>query len=202
VSTLEQYERIARFYDLLDLPFEHGRYRRLRPLLFRGLAGRLLDAGVGTGRNIPFYPPDAQVLGIDLSPSMLSRAEQRRRSTAGVVRLVQMDVTQLAFPDRFFDGAVAAFLFCTLSDELQVPALRELGRTVKPGGTIRLLEYVRPRGVIRRTITRVWEPWVRWAYGASFDRQTAEHVPEAGLELVDNQFVVSDLITLISARPR
>ena len=51
VSNLKRYERIAPLYDLLDFPFEHFRYRRLRPLLFRGLAGRLLDAGVGTGRH-------------------------------------------------------------------------------------------------------------------------------------------------------
>jgi SAM-dependent methyltransferase len=129
VSNLKRYERIAPLYDLLDFPFEHFRYRRLRPLLFRGLAGRLLDAGVGTGRNFPFYPPDAQVVGVDFSPGMLARAEQRRRSATAPVELLQMDVTQLNFPDRFFDGAVATFLFCTLPDELQVPALQELARS-------------------------------------------------------------------------
>jgi hypothetical protein len=56
ISNLDRYQRIAPFYDLLDLPFERRRYRALRPLLFCGLAGRLLDAGVGTGRNFPFYP--------------------------------------------------------------------------------------------------------------------------------------------------
>jgi hypothetical protein len=44
-------------YDLLDLPFEYGRYRKIRPLLFWGLSGRILEAGVGTGQNFPFYPP-------------------------------------------------------------------------------------------------------------------------------------------------
>ena len=61
LSTVERYQRIAPFYDLLDLPFEHGRYRRIRRLLFQGLSGRLLDAGVGTGRNFPFYPPGSTV---------------------------------------------------------------------------------------------------------------------------------------------
>jgi ubiquinone/menaquinone biosynthesis C-methylase UbiE len=62
MSNRERYERIAPFYDLLDLPFEYGRYRRIRPLLFEGLSGRLLDAGVGTGRNFPFCPPKAKVV--------------------------------------------------------------------------------------------------------------------------------------------
>jgi ubiquinone/menaquinone biosynthesis C-methylase UbiE len=199
-SHLERYERIAPFYDLLDLPFEYTRYRKIRPLLFQGLKGRFLDAGVGTGRNIPFYPAGTSVVGIDFSPAMLARAERRRLSPGDDVELRQMDVTRLDFADHSFDAAVATFLFCVLSDDLQVLALRELGRVVKPGGTIRLLEYVRPRGAVRRTITRLWEPWVAWAYGAGFDRRTEEHVPEAGLELTASRFVADELIKLLSIR--
>jgi ubiquinone/menaquinone biosynthesis C-methylase UbiE len=197
LSNFERYERIAWVYDLLDLPFEYGRYRRIRPLLFRGLSGRILDAGVGTGRNFPFYPPGAQVTGIDLSPAMLARAERRRGSTN--VELRQMDVTSLSFPDRSFDAAVATFLFCTLPDELQVAGMRELGRVVRPGGVIRCLEYTRPSGGFRRAMTRLWEPWVFWAYGAGFDRQTEKHVPEAGLQLVESRFVADELIKLLGA---
>lgn len=200
LSNLDRYERIAPLYDLLDLPFEYGRYRRIRPLLFEGLSGRVLDAGVGTGRNFPFYPPGAEVIGVDLSPAMLIRARRRRKSLAAHVELLQMDVTRLEFPDRSFDAAVATFLFCVLPDELQVPALRELGRVVKPGGMIRLLEYVRPRGAVRRVTTKLWEPWIAWAYGAGFDRRTEERIPEAGLKPVEARFVVDDLIKLISAR--
>jgi ubiquinone/menaquinone biosynthesis C-methylase UbiE len=199
-STLDRYQRIAPLYDLLDLPFEYRRYRKIRPLLFAGLSGRILDAGVGTGRNFPFYPPDTKVVGIDLSPAMLARAARRRPSTAAEVELCQMDVTHLDFVDRAFDAAVATFLFCVLPDELQVPALKEIGRVVKQGGIIRLLEYTRPRGALRRAVTRVWEPWVNWAYGASFDRHTEEHIPEAGLQLIEVRFVVDDLIKLMSAR--
>jgi ubiquinone/menaquinone biosynthesis C-methylase UbiE len=199
-SNLARYQRIAPFYDLLDLPFEYRRYRKIRPQLFAGLSGRLLDAGVGTGRNFPFYPPGAKVVGIDLSPAMLARAARRLGSAVGEVTLRHMDVTRIELPDRHFDAAVATFLFCVLPDELQVPALREIGRVVKPGGIIRLLEYTRPRGTFRRAMTRLWEPWVRWAYGAGFDRRTEEHVPRAGLQLVGSRFVVDDLIKLIEAR--
>jgi hypothetical protein len=49
-----------------------------------------------------------------------------------------------------------------------------------------------------RAVTRLWEPWIAWAYGASFDRRTEEHVPEVGLEIIRSSFVVDDLIKLIS----
>ncbi len=199
-SAFERYQRIAPFYDLLDLPFEYRRYRRIRPLLFAGLSGRILDAGVGTGRNFPFYPRGATITGIDLSPAMLARAERRRAEANADITLRRMDVTRLDFPDRSFDAAVATFLFCVLPEELQVPALREIGRVVRTGGTIRLLEYTRPHGAFRRALTRLWEPWVGWAYGAGFDRRTQDHIPQAGLELVDARFVYDDLIKLITAR--
>jgi ubiquinone/menaquinone biosynthesis C-methylase UbiE len=200
MSNLERYQRIAPFYDLLDLPFEHGRYRHIRPLMFRDLSGQLLDAGVGTGRNFPFYPRGAKVVGIDLSPAMLARAERRLPTATTTVELREMDVTRLDFRDRSFDAAVATFLFCTLPDELQVAGMRELGRVVKPGGIIRCLEYTRPSSGLRRVMTRLWEPWVYWAYGASFDRQTEKHVREAGLQLFENRFVHDELIKLLGAR--
>jgi ubiquinone/menaquinone biosynthesis C-methylase UbiE len=199
LSNFERYERIAWVYDLLDLPFEYGRYRKIRPMLFRGLSGRLLEAGVGTGRNFPFYPPGSEVVGIDLSPAMLAQAERRRPTAVAKVELRQMDVTRLNFPDRSFDAAVAAFLFCTLPDELQVAGMRELGRVVKPGGAIRCLEYTRPSGGLRRAMTRLWDPWVYWAYGAGFDRETEKHVPEAGLQLRESRFVADELIKLLGA---
>jgi ubiquinone/menaquinone biosynthesis C-methylase UbiE len=197
---LARYERIAPFYDLLDLMFERRRYRALRPLLFRGLAGQLLDAGIGTGRNCEFYPPAATVSGIDTSPAMLARAYDRCPTLAAGGRLYQMDVTALEFPTGSFDGAVATFLFCVLPDDQQVPALRELGRVVQPGGLIRLLEYVRPRGTFRRILSRIWQPWIAWAYGASFDRHTERCIPDAGLELVESRYVVDDLVKLLTAR--
>jgi ubiquinone/menaquinone biosynthesis C-methylase UbiE len=200
LSNFDRYQRIAWAYDFLDLPFEYSRYRKIRPQLFRGLSGRILDAGVGTGRNFPFYPPGSEVVGIDLSPAMLVRAVRRRSTAAAPVELRQMDVTKLDFPDRSFDAAVATFLFCTLPDELQVAAMRELGRVVKPGGIIRCLEYTRPSGGLRRAMLRLWEPWVYWAYGATFDRQTERQVPEAGLRLFESRFVHDDLIKLLGAK--
>lgn len=200
LSNFDRYQRIAWAYDLLDLPFEYARYRKIRPQMFEGLSGRILDAGVGTGRNFPFYPPGAEVVGIDLSPAMLARAQGRLATATAPVTLRQMDVTRLEFPDRSFDAAVATFLFCALPDELQVAGMRELGRVVKPGGIIRCLEYTRPSGGFRRAMTRLWEPWVYWAYGAGFDRQTEKHAPGAGLNLIESRFVFDELIKLLDVR--
>jgi ubiquinone/menaquinone biosynthesis C-methylase UbiE len=199
-SASRQYQRIAPFYDLLELPFEYGRYRRLRRLVFDGLSGRILDAGVGTGRNVEFYPQGAEVVGIDISPAMLARAARRLKKSSAAIELREMDISRLDFPAGSFDVAVATFLFCVLADELQLPALRELGRVIRTDGSIRLLDYVRPQRPLRRAIAGLWEPWIAWAYGASFDRSTEELIPEAGLELVKAKFVVNDLVKMLTAR--
>jgi hypothetical protein len=71
---------------------------------------------------------------------------------------------------------------------------------VRPGGLIRLLEYVRPRDTLRRIVSRLWDPWIAWAYGASFDRRTEQHVLAAGLEIVESRYVVDDLVKLLTLR--
>ena len=201
MSKRATYQRIARCYDLLDAPFERKRYQPLRPLLFKGLSGRILDAGVGTGRNIPFYPKHSEMIGIDLSPAMLARAERRRAEAARDVQLMEMDVMKTSFDDNSFDAVVSSFLFCVLAPEHQLPAFQELARICKPGGEIRLLEYNYSKDPRKRFVMKLWAPWVRWAYGAAFDRNTHLYLADAGLEEVENRFLVEDIVRLIVARP-
>lgn len=196
------YVHVARLYDLLDLPFEYGRYRPIRRTIFQGVSGTVLDAGVGTGRNMPFYPPGAKTVGIDLSRHMLAKACLRRERLGVAVDLVQKDVAATDFPDETFDYSVATFLFCVLDDEHQLPALRELRRITKRNGEIRILEYAYSRRPLRRLLMNLWAPWVRWMYGASFDRRTEQYVEAAELQLVDRRFLYADIIELLVLRPR
>lgn len=197
----QRYDCLAPFYDLLDLPFEYRRYRALRPKLYENVSGTILDAGVGTGRNLPFYPKGSHVTGIDFSPAMVARARKRRAKFGTDVELLEMNVLATTFPDRHFDAVVATFLFCVLDEDLQLPALRELSRICKPTGVIRFLEYTYSNGSFRRYVMTLWAPWVRWVYGAAFDRQTERYIPEANLELLERRFVFRDTIKLMVARP-
>lgn len=196
------YKSVARFYDLLDLPFEYKRYQPIRRLLFEGVRGAVLDAGVGTGRNMPFYPPNGDVVGIDLSPAMLAQARKRKARLGVKAELQQMDVTATGFPDGRFNYVIATFLFCVLDDEDQLPALRELRRVCKPGGEIRLIEYAYSSDPVRRFVMRLWAPWVRLMYGAAFDRDTERYVEAAGLKLVEKRFLLEDIIKLLVLRPQ
>jgi ubiquinone/menaquinone biosynthesis C-methylase UbiE len=200
MSKRKVYNRIARIYDVLDLPFEYGRYRPIRPHMFSGLAGHILDAGVGTGRNMPFYPEGTKVTGIDLSKAMLGQAEKRRECLHKRVDLLEMDVLRTTFPDGHFDAAVATFLFCVLEPEDQLPALKELCRITRLGGEIRILEYVYSQNPVKQFLMRLSAPWVRWLYGAAFDRDTEKYVPQAGLRVAEFRFHFQDIIKLLILR--
>lgn len=196
------YAHIAWIYDLLDLPFEYARYRPIRRRMFEGVGGAVLDAGVGTGRNMPFYPQIAEVVGIDASSQMLAKARRRKTSLGVATALRQMDVTATNFSDGHFDYVIATFLFCVLDEEDQLPALRELRRVCKPSGEIRLLEYTYSSVPLKRFVMHLWAPWVRLVYGATFDRHTERYVEGAGLKLVEERFVFQDIIKLLILRPR
>ena len=197
-----EYRHIARLYDILDLPFEYSRYRPLRKQIWAGLKGRILDAGVGTGRNMVYYPDNSEIIGLDLSTAMLRQAVTRRRRLGAQVELVEADITATGFADNSFDAVVSTFLFCVLEPELQLPALRELARICRPDGEIRILEYAISAHPVRRAVMRLWAPWVRFAYGAAFDRETERYIPDAGLELIETRFLHADIVKLLTARPR
>jgi len=196
------YTHIARLYDVLDLPFEYGRYRHLRQTIWTGIRGRVLDAGVGTGRNMIYYPPGAQVTGIDLSPSMLARAKTRQRRQNSPADLLEMDVLATTFTDGHFDTIVSTFLFCVLDDSHQLPALCELRRIIKAKGEVRILEYAYSKRPLKRFVMRLWAPWVKWLYGATFDRNTEQYVQQAGFELVEERFLYQDIIKLLVLKPK
>ncbi|MFV2035391.1 MAG: class I SAM-dependent methyltransferase, partial [Halocynthiibacter sp.] len=181
----------------LDLPFEYWRYRPLRKVLLQGLHSRILDAGIGTGRNMPYYPEQAEMVGIDLSEAMLKRAGERQRRLGTKVDIHLGNICETAFEDQSFDAIASSFLFCVLEDHLQLPALCELRRLCKPDGEIRILEYAYSEKPVRRAIMNLWAPWVQFAYGARFDRDTGQYAEAAGLKIVHDRFVHGDIIKFL-----
>ena len=137
-ETRARYDRNATFYDWTDSVVERLLYARLRRRLWsRVLPGRGLEIGVGTGRNMPYHPPESHVTAIDLSPRMLERARRRGEGPGVKVDLLEMDVQHLVLPNATFDWAVATFVFCSAPDPVR--GLREVARVVKPGGQVLLM---------------------------------------------------------------
>lgn len=109
-ATTAGYDRAARFYDLYDLPMDVlGGVRSRRRRLLRRARGRVLEVGIGTGRNLDLYPPGVAITGIDVSDAMLAQARERAGELGleKSVELIRADVHELPFPDAAFDTVVA-----------------------------------------------------------------------------------------------
>jgi SAM-dependent methyltransferase len=117
--TQARYDHIAPVYDLMEVLPER-KFGPWREKLWAQVPqGRVLEVGVGTGKNFPYHPPGIEVVGIDISERMLERAQQRAEELGEAIELHQMDAQQLDFPDDVFDAAVATFVFCSVPDAVQ-----------------------------------------------------------------------------------
>jgi ubiquinone/menaquinone biosynthesis C-methylase UbiE len=97
------FDRIASVYDLALWPFERLFISRWRSRLRSLITGpQALEAGVGTGLNLPFYPPGVRTTAVDISPRMLERAARRAKSLRAAVEILEADVEELPFDDRSF----------------------------------------------------------------------------------------------------
>ncbi len=198
--TQARYDRLAPFYDAMESLIERSLFGELRRMVWSRVGdSRTLEVGVGTGKNMPYYPRNGRITAVDLSERMLDRARRRADRLGIAVDLRPMDVQSLGFADGEFDAVVATFVFCSVP--APVAGLRELGRVTKPGGHIWLLEHVRVNGPVVGRLMDAFNPMVVRLWGAHINRQTVENVRRAGLRLEEVEAARGDLVKLIHARP-
>ena len=194
------FDRIASPYDRGMAPLEKLGLARLRARLVPHARGNVLEIGVGTGANLPFYPSSACVTAIDESPDMLSVTARRAESLDTCVSLGLMDVESLAFPAGHFDTVVASLVFCSVID--QTRALGELRRVLnKPGGRLLLLEHMRPQSRPLAWLADLLNiPWYAFNGRCNLNRETQQSVAHAGFELEQVESILGGLVRLIIAR--
>lgn len=157
---------------------------------------RVLEVGVGTGRNLPLYADTVHVDAIDFSPAMLERA--RRRPGRPNVALQLMDVEQLQWPAESFDTVVSTCVFCSVPHPLR--GLAEIRRVLRPAGRALFLEHVRPGTAWLATLFDWLDPLVSRA-GPHINRRTMDTIRAAGLVIEREDNVMSDVLKLVVARP-
>ncbi len=200
----KRYDRIAPVYDLLEGIIEKIAFSRWRRKFWREIEKeaesgvRILEAGVGTGKNMPYYPSGAEITAIDFSPRMIDRAEKRKRKLESardidieLIDLRVMDIENLEFEGGSFDYIVTTCVFCSVPDPIR--GLEELKRVLKPGGRIFMLEHMLSRKIFLKNLMDIFNFIPRYLWGANINRRTGENIRKAGLNVLEEEHIWLDI---------
>jgi len=198
LPTRNKWDFSAGFYDLLAWGPER-RWAPFKRALFASMRGRVLFAAVGTGQDIPFFPPGKNIVGIDISPRMLAKARARAARYEGSLELRVMDIHALDFSEHSFDQVVTSCTFCSVPDP--VAGRAALRRVLKPGGELYMFEHtgsrVFPFSLMLNVMTPIWRP-----IGPDMNRDTVGNVEQAGFVIREVNNIYLDVVkTIVATAP-
>nr|WP_088187881.1 class I SAM-dependent methyltransferase [Desulfosporosinus sp. FKA] len=193
--TRKRYNRTSIFYDVMDQMIKSD----TRKTILSQAIGKVLEVGVGTGKNLEFYPSDCQVTGIDLSPGMLEKARIKANKLNLPVNLIEMDAQHMDFSDHHFDTVVATCVFCSVPDPIK--GLKEIKRVCKRNGKIILLEHVRSDNPVLGKIMDILDPLTVRMMGPHINRRTVENIEKAGIHIQSVQNQGINILKLIIGEP-
>ncbi len=194
------YRRYAGLYDLYFGPIlSPGRKAVIDKMNCRP-GDRILEVGVGTGLSLPLYPPDVQVIGIDICPEMLARARERqlRDGLEHVVALEVMDAECMRFSTGSFDKVVAMYVASVVPSPARL--LSEMRRVCKPNGELFIVNHFQHANRIIAGAERLVAPLSR-LFGFHPDFSLPDFVRDTALDVVERSPVnLFGYWTLLRAR--
>lgn len=199
MSVVSKYNRISAVYDIMEAPVEFFLYGKWREEALSSLKGRVLEVGVGTGRNLEYYSTNVQVIGIDNSKGMLDKALKKAKGRKSIT-LFLMDAENMEFPDKTFDYVVTTFVLCSIPDP--VKALEEMRRVLKPSGELVAIEHMRSKNPLIARLEDLINPIMFFLIGDELTRNTVENIKKAGFTITEEKnLAFKDVFKGIRARP-
>jgi ubiquinone/menaquinone biosynthesis C-methylase UbiE len=159
-------------------------------------SGEVLEVAVGTGLNLPFYPDQATVTGLDISEEMLALARARKVDRPPTLR--QGTAHDLPFDDASFDTAVCTFALCAIPDPDK--AIDEMVRVLRPGGRLILVDHVASSSRLTRGFQWLLERITIPMGGEHFRRRPLRHVQALGLEIDQRERFKLGIVERLVAR--
>jgi ubiquinone/menaquinone biosynthesis C-methylase UbiE len=144
--------------------------------------GRVLEIGVGSGLNLPFYSAKVRhVIGLDPSPKLLSMARQAARPAMAPAEFVEGSAEAIPLEDRSVDTVVTTWTLCSIPDAPR--SLREMRRVLKPGGRLLFVEHGRaPDASVRWWQDHLNPAWKRIGGGCHLNRAIKTLIEGAGFQ--------------------
>lgn len=153
---------------------------------------------IGTGRNLPFYPADIRLTGIDLSPAMLEIAARQANELGRTAQLHEGDAHKLPYDDESFDTVVCTFSLCNIPDHQL--AITEMHRVLRPGGVLLLADHV---ASTNRPLLGAQKLFEKITLRLAGDHQTRRPLPlvaETGFTIEQQQRYKKGIVERLTAR--
>jgi ubiquinone/menaquinone biosynthesis C-methylase UbiE len=160
--------------------------------------GRVLEVAIGTGLNLPHYPADTVITGIELSPAMLAIARRRAGDLGRAIDLHTGDAQALPFPDESFDTVLCALSLCTIPDP--AAAIGQMKRVLVAGGRLLLVDHVASSWPPIRAAQWLLERLTIRAAGEHFTRRQLPLVRAAGFDIVEVERLKAGTVERVHAR--
>jgi ubiquinone/menaquinone biosynthesis C-methylase UbiE len=192
------WDKTAPSYDKQIAFFEKIWFAGGREWLGQRAHGRILEVAIGTGRNLPFYPADVRITGIELSPAMLAIARERAADLGRHVDLREGDAEHLPFDDASFDTVVCAFSLCTIPNP--AAAIGEMKRVLVPGGALLLVDHIASSWPPIHAAQWLVERITIRAAGEHFTRRQLPLVQAAGFQIDETERLKAGTVERIFAR--
>lgn len=196
LATQAKWDRMAPRFDTMAAKGAEKRWAPFKTALFANMKGRILFLALGTGLDIPFFPPGQTITAIDISPKMLEEAKDRIAAYDGTIDAQVMDVHEMTFAADSFDQVFTSCTFCSVPNP--VDGLRALYRVLKPGGELFMFEHTGSRYLPFRPMMDLMTHLTR-RIGPDMNRPTVANVRAAGFRITEVNNIFLDVVKTIKA---
>jgi len=197
-TTQEKWDRAAPSFDRMASRGPEWRWKPAKWELFNLMKpdAKILFLALGTGLDIPSFPPKRDITAIDISPKMIEQAQKRIADYAGQIKAEVMDVHNMEYPDESFDQVFTSCTFCSVPKPIE--GLKALHRILKPGGELHMFEHTGSRLFPVNIMMKIMSPLAS-RFGPELDRDTVANVKEAGFEITGVNHIFLDTVKTIHA---
>ena len=194
--TRAKWDKLAPRFDGMASLGTERRWKPFKQRLFANMRGNILFLALGTGLDIPAFPPGQEITAIDISPKMLDEAQPRIAAYDGTIRAEVMDVHDMPFAHASFDQVFTSCTFCSVPSPVE--GLKALHRVLKPGGELFMFEHTGSQFYPFRQMMDLMT-LLSERIGPSMNRPTVDNVRAAGFELVEVENIFLDVVKTIKA---
>jgi ubiquinone/menaquinone biosynthesis C-methylase UbiE len=167
---------------LINLTMRRQELSAYRSRVIPAAEGRVLEIGIGSGLNLPFYSHKVEhLIGLDPSPKLLSMVRRNLRRNSSSVELIEASAEAIPLENSSVDTVVTTWTLCSISDADR--ALCEMHRVLRPSGRLVFVEHGRaPEPNVCWWQDRLTPVWKRIGGGCHLNRAIQTLIEDAGFQ--------------------